>query len=466
VSKVASGNYSSGRSNQWLKLKCILQQEIVIGGFTPPAKDGKGIGALLLGYYSDGKLRYAGRSGTGFTQQTHRKLRRRLDAITRRECPFAGMPREAKRDSLWTKPELVAEIAFTSWTRDNLVRQASFKGLREDKPAREVVRELAPGPEQTIVKDGKSKKRPARASGRKQGQSVTNKLPITHPDKILDEESQMTKYMLAEYYLAVADNMLPHIADRPLSVVRCPRGSDQPCFFQKHVGAGQPQGVESVSVVSRKSGKTEQYLTVNSAEGLVGLAQMGVLEVHPWGSKTEHLDRPDRIVIDLDPDAAIDWKTLAHAAQEVRKLLKQIHLESFLKSTGGKGLHIVVPIEPEHEWPAVKNFAHELVLQMERADPDIYVTKMTKTSRKNRIYLDYLRNDREATSIAPFSPRARAGAPVAMPLRWKELESEDMPRFHVTDFEQWRRRLHRDPWKKLITMSQHLAIDSSHAGSS
>lgn len=465
VAKMASGKYISGRSNLWLKLKCIQQQELVVGGFTPPSKGGAGIGALLLGYYDRGKLRYAGRSGTGFTQQTHRMLRRRLDALRQKDCPFAEIPRDARRDAIWVKPELVAQIAFTTWTRDNLVRQASFKGLREDKPAREVVREAAVPPDKTSAEPPSASKTKKSARHQKQeATSMNGDLPITHPDKVLDAESGLTKRQLAEYYVSVADHMLPHISGRPLSVVRCPEGSDKPCFFQKHVGLGLPKGIGSVSVKSRKSGKTDAYLTVGSAEGLVGLAQMGVLEIHPWGSRNDSLDRPDRVVIDLDPDEAIDWKTLAHAAGEVRKLLKKLHLESFLKSTGGKGLHVVVPIEPEHEWPAVKNFAHNLVLEMERKEPDLYVTKMTKASRKNRIYLDYLRNDRDATSIAPFSPRARHGAPVAIPLRWSELDGKEMPRFHLSGFSEWRVRLRSDPWKAIAGMKQRLPVDAFAAG--
>ncbi|HEV2325961.1 MAG TPA: DNA ligase D [Terracidiphilus sp.] len=466
VAKSAPGKYIPGRSNQWLKLKCIQQQELVIGGFTPPSKGGIGIGALILGYYSDGKLRYAGRAGTGFTQQTHRMLRGRLDALVQQECPFAEIPREARKDAIWVKPRLVAQVAFTTWTRDNLVRQAAFKGLREDKPSREVVREAAIQPEEAAQRAA-GPAPGSTASKRKRGSDShsMSELPITHPDKVLDEESGLTKRMLAEYYLAVADHMLPHVAGRPLSVVRCPEGSDKPCFFQKHVGLGPPKGVGSVLVKSRKSGKTDAYLTVDSAEGLVGLAQMGVLEIHPWGSKNDSLERPDRVIIDLDPDTAINWKTLAQAAQHVRKMLRQMHLESFLKSTGGKGLHVVVPIDPEHEWPVVKDFAHNLVLELERQKPDLYVTKMTKASRKNRIYLDYLRNDRDATAIAPYSPRARRGAPVSMPLRWSELNGEQMPHFFLTGFAEWRTRLRSDPWMALTTVSQKLPVDAFHGGS-
>ncbi len=282
-------------------------------------------------------------------------------------------------------------------------------------------------------------------------------LTITHPDKVLDAESGMTKQDLAEYYQAVSGHMLPHISNRPLSVVRCPDGNSKPCFFQKHVGLGLSAGVNSVSIRNPKNGEKEDFLTVDSCEGLVGLAQMGVLEIHPWGAQNDSLDRPDRLVFDLDPDVAIDWPALAQTARDLRGRLKKLGLESFVKSTGGKGLHVVVPIEPEHEWPVVKDFAHRLVLDMEKEKPNLYVTTMTKASRKNRIYLDYLRNDRGSTSVAAYSPRARQGTPVAVPLRWNELDATKAPAFHVGDFDQWRARLRRDPWSDFLKVRQRLS---------
>lgn len=461
VSKLAAAGYSSGRGSEWLKLKCYQEQELVIGGFTLPSKGNVGVGALLLGYYEDGKLLYAGRSGTGFTQKTHHMIRARLEALKRKGSPFSDVPREVKRTAHWVKPELVAQISFSTWTRDHLVRQAAFKGLRDDKPANEVVREGAVPPKE--ARQNSSTKRATstlRQSHHADDAGTAKGLVITHPDKVLDPESGMTKQNLADYYQAVSEHLLPHIANRPLSVVRCPEGNSKPCFFQKHIGLGLPAGVKSVPIPSRKSGKSEDYLTVDSTEGLVGLAQLGVLEIHPWGSQNNSLESPDRIVFDLDPDAAIDWATLAETARNLRKRLKNLGLESFLKSTGGKGLHVVVPIEPEHEWPVIKDFAHGIVLEMEKETPELYVTKMTKATRKNRIYLDYLRNDREATSVAPYSPRARRGTPVAMPLRWIELDEAKAPAFHVTDFEKWRPRLRRDPWTALLAARQSLSDDA------
>jgi len=459
VSKLASAPYSSTRGSSWLKAKCFQEQEFVIGGFTDPSSGQPGIGALLVGYYDEGKLRYAGRSGTGFTQKTQQTLREQLDKLVQSRTPFADLPKGISRGAHWVKPELVAQITFANWTRDDILRQAAFKGLREDKPAREVVREKAAPPHSSteataeVAKSMSESKPPRRAASK--SASGTD-LPITHPEKILDVESGMTKLMLANYLLAVADHMLPHIADRPLSIVRCPEGTAKPCFFQKHVGKGLPSGIRSVPVRDKKTNVVEQYVTLNTVEGLVGLAQMGVLEIHPWGSKNDSLEKPDRIVFDMDPDEAIDWKTLAATAQEFRSLLEDLSLESYLKTTGGKGLHVVVPILPDDEWLTIKEFAHNIVLSMERKNPSLYVTKMTKALRKNRIYLDYLRNDRGSTAIAPYSSRARFGIPVALPLEWKELNARARPVFHVTDFDSWKKRLAGDPWADMGRVKQRL----------
>jgi bifunctional non-homologous end joining protein LigD len=459
ISKLASSAYNSGGRGSWLKIKCIQEQEFVIGGFTLPSKGGHGIGALLLGYYRGSKLIYAGRAGTGFTEKTHRSLRTQLEKMREKTPAIREVPREVRRDAIWVKPALVAQVAFTTWTRDNLIRQAAFKGLREDRAPEEVAREM-PAPVETLPMPKASPSTTSKRSTRNESAEI---MGITHPDKILDQESGLTKQALAEYYFAVAERMLPHVAGRPLSVVRCPEGSGKPCFFQKHVGRGLPKTVKSIAVPDRKTGKVEQYLTIDSADGLVSLAQMGVMEIHPWGSRDESLDQPDRIVFDLDPDETIDWRMLADSAEDLRERLKKLHLESFLKSTGGKGLHVVVPIVAELEWAPVKQFAHALVLEMEREDPRLYITKMTKAARAGKIYLDYLRNDRGSTSIAPFSPRARSGAPVAMTLDWKELRSAARPQFHVTDFPEWKLRLKRDPWKAMESLRQRLTAETLNA---
>jgi bifunctional non-homologous end joining protein LigD len=467
VSKLAQSKYVSGRSHDWLKLKCIHEQEFVVGGFTLPSKGHAGIhgvGALLLGYYnSAGSLIYAGRAGTGFTQKTHRLLRTQLDKLRQPGNPFRNPPLEARSGAVWVKPHLVAQIRFATWTSDNLVRQASFKGLREDKPAGEVGRETfdaKPGP-QNKPAASHAGVRPIAAmstvlSTERTSTLETAPVRLTHPDKILDAPSQVTKQQLADYYWAIAPHMLPFVAHRPLSLVRCPEGSGQPCFFQKHVNHMLPPGIESVDVPDKKTGKLEPYITLTTPEALAALAQIGVLEVHPWSSTNADLEHPDSIIIDLDPDPAVPWRTLADSALQLRQAFKNLSLESFLKTTGGKGLHVVVPIQAECAWSTVKEFAHSFVLQLERANPALYLTKMTKAARKDRIYLDYLRNERGATAVAAYSPRARPGAPVSLPLNWAELKLPERPVFPVSLFNEWKNRLARDPWKSYPKLHQRL----------
>jgi bifunctional non-homologous end joining protein LigD len=468
LSKLANSKYVSGRGNSWLKLKCYREQEFVIGGFTLPSNGTHGVGALLLGYYENGKLIYAGRSGTGFTQKTHRLIRNRLEALRRETTAFAHLPAAVSRGARWVKPELVAQISFANWTGGGLVRQAAFKGLREDKPAKSVHREEE-DPVSTEADGATERREPARRKhGKKDAADGVNTasapssapLPVrlTHPGKVLDAVSELTKDGLAHYYAAIAPHMLPHIAGRPLSLVRCLNGSSKPCFFQKHANESLPREIESVDIVDKKTGKPEPYITLSTSGALLELAQLSVLEIHAWGSRNGSIEKPDRVIIDLDPDAAIDWKTLASAAGEVRERLKAAGLESFLKITGGKGLHVVAPVRPEHEWPAVKEFAHNLVLAMETDHPSLYLTRMTKAARKGKIYLDYLRNERGATSIAPYSPRAREGATVAMPLEWTELKSKQRPIFPVSGFTAWKARLGDDPWKGMERIAQRLNV--------
>jgi len=474
ISKRAASKYSSGRSGDWLKLKCVHEQEFVIGGFTLPSNGTHGVGALLLGYYDAKKLVYAGRTGTGFTQKTHRVLRDQLDELRQSAMPFEKLLADARKGAVWVKPQLVAQVNFATWTADNLVRQASFKGLREDKPALDARKE-----EPTVVPRSHGTKHasysapagiaakavPAEAVRAKDGPAKVGRnkaaasapIRLTHPEKVLDAETQLTKQQLADYYWAIASHMLPHVEGRPLSLVRCPEGSEKQCFYQKHVNHLMPPGVTAVDVPDKKTGKIEPYITLSNAEALAGLAQMGVLEVHPWGSRNEDLEHPDRIIIDLDPDPTVPWGRLAASAGEVRKELKKLGLESFLKSTGGKGLHVVVPIEPKHDWTVIKQLAHAFVLQMEKVQPDFYLTKMSKAARKEKIFLDYLRNERGATAVAAFSPRARAGAAVSLPLSWNDLKLPERPVVRVADFAEWRGRLSRDPWKLFFKTPQDIS---------
>ncbi|MES2390461.1 MAG: DNA ligase D, partial [Acidobacteriota bacterium] len=327
VSKRADAPYHSGRTSDWLKSKCLREQELVIGGYTFSSEGRDRIGSLVLGYYADGELLYAGRTGTGFTQKMRRDLLAQLQPLDRKSPAFDRIPQDARRDVCWVEPKLVAQVRFATWTADNLVRQAAFLGLREDKPALEVRRELptvAPQPKAShrTAAPIAAKTKPAA----KTPSATEPPIRLTHPDKILDPESHLTKRQLADYYWAIAPRMLPHIAGRPLSLVRCPEGAGKPCFFQKHVTAMLPPGIESVMVTDKKSGKPEPYITLSTPEALAGLAQMGVLEVHPWGSTNSDLERPDRLILDLDPDTAITWPVLCSAAAEVRKRLKKAGL--------------------------------------------------------------------------------------------------------------------------------------------
>ena len=514
ISKRADAAYCAGRSSDWIKCKCLHEQELVIGGFTLPSAGHTGmhgIGALLLGYYvpakngQPAKLIYAGRTGTGFNQKTHKLLRDKLDALTQAKSPFAKeLPADQRRGARWVRPELVAQVRFATWTADHLVRQAAFLGLREDKAAAEVTRETsAPTPKssrpQNPASEATAKVRVPHSStasssisgqeespsnGKQNSMARTTKtnneqrtthdepLPhppirLTHPDKIIDPLSSLTKQALADYYFAIAPWMLPHIAGRPLSIVRCPEGSSSQCFFQKHVNATLPPGIGSVMVTDKKSGVPEPYITLvdDSATptALASLAQLGVLEVHPWGSHNDDLEHPDRLIFDLDPDEHLPWSTVVAAAQEFRDRLKKLKLTSFLKTTGGKGLHVVVPFtpSPKLDWPTVKELAHKFVLAMERENPRLYLTKMTKSARAGKIYLDYLRNERGATAVAPYSPRSRPGVNVSMPLAWPEIApsgafAATRPEFSVGTFPDWRPRLKKDPWKTLPATKQSL----------
>jgi bifunctional non-homologous end joining protein LigD len=452
ISKRADSVYTSGRTKSWIKIKCVHLQEFVVGGFTKPNNGTEGIGALLLGYYDAKKLIYAGRTGTGFTQVSSRHLRKQLEAMRQTRMPFEDVPGSAAKGALWVRPELVAQVQFSTWTADNLVRQASFKGLREDKKATEVRREM-PDPKL-------SPKTPPR-----QHKSVApEKTPaptrlgfkVTHPEKIVDPQTGVTKQALIDYYLAVAPLMLPHVTGRPLSLVRCPNGAGQKCFYQKHLGPGMPPGIGGVEIPDKKGKGTETYVTVEGEQSLAGLAQMNVLEIHPWQSTNADLEHPDRLIFDLDPDEAVSWPTLCDAAQEVRDRLKQLGLESFVKTTGGKGLHVVAPVRPTLEWEQVKALTHEFTLQMEKDNSKLYISKMTKAARTNKIFVDYLRNEREATAVAPYSSRARLGMAAALPLEWSELKGSKAPKYLIAQFDEWKERLRKDPWKAMFTSKQEI----------
>ncbi|MCW5772224.1 MAG: DNA ligase D [Rhodospirillaceae bacterium] len=441
VSKRADAPYISGRSGDWLKSKCVEREEMIVIGFTPGTTGPHAIGSLLLAQPEDGKLVYRGRVGTGFTHASARALRKRLDALAA-DAAAADVPRRARKDALWVAPQLVAEIEFGAWTADRVVRHAAFKGLRDDKPAELVTQE-------------KVERMPSPRRGKAKLGRDALFADLTHPDRVLYDAQGVTKQGLADYYAEVAKLMLPHVAGRPLSLVRCPAGTSGQCFYQKSIPAGTPSGVSEVRNAVR--GKKETYPAIRDLAGLIGLVQMGTLEIHTWGCKASKIMTPDRIVFDLDPDAGIAWTEIVAAAREIRERLTAIKLESFLKTTGGKGLHVAVPIAPRHPWETVKAFTKAFAHAMMRDSPDRYVVNVSKNARKGKIFIDYLRNGYGATFVAPYSPRARPSAPVSTPLDWRELTPAiRSDHFRIDNFAARLKALRVDPWAPLLRRRQGL----------
>jgi bifunctional non-homologous end joining protein LigD len=475
VSKRASAPYLHRRTRDWLKTRCSAGQEMVIGGYVVHSADPDAVGALVLGVHdASGRLRYAGRVGTGFDAATRRDLKRRLDALARDDSPFAD-PVPGRREVVFADPRLVGEVAFTEWTADGALRHPSFRGLREDKAAREVVRE-APGPAPDETEDDvptrarTAKRAPAaRRRGAEGGVPPTRPrrdaagggaservagVALSNPDKVLWPDVRVTKRDLARYYEAVAERMVPYLAGRPLMLLRCPEGVGRPCFFQKHMAHAPPEGVRTVEI-EEKSGR-DLYLTVDGVTGVVALVQMGALELHGWGSRADRVERPDRIVFDLDPAPEVRFPRVVAAALDVRERLRALGLASFVKTTGGKGLHVEVPIARAHDWDRVKAFSRAFAERMVADAPREYVAGASKALRKGRIFVDWLRNGRGATAVVPYSTRARAGAPVATPLSWDEAT----PRLDPTRFT-WRtvpKRVAstRDPWRDFGARAQRL----------
>jgi len=462
VSKRRDAPYRSGRTDSWVKSKCVERQEFVIAGYSKSSVAGKGLGSLLLGYFQGKELVYAGRVGTGFNEASVKRLSAALGKIVRDTPPFKTPPSGAGRDVAWVEPTLVCEVEFLSWTTDGLLRHASFKGLREDKLAREVTIERpkpASAPRTRSMIMTESEPRAAKPDGA--GERALTRITLTHPERVLDPESGLTKRGLAEYLALVSDRMLPHVTGRPISFVRCPGGTGKACFFQKHIETKLPPGIGSVTIAEKV--RTGDYLTIDSAEGLIGLAQMGVLEVHPWGCRADDVERPDRLIFDFDPAPDVPFTRVVEAALAMRERLTQLGLESFLKTTGGKGLHVVAPIEPDHQWPTVKEFVRAVATAM-AADSDRYVTVMTKAKRTGKIFIDFFRNDRGATAVAPYSTRARPGAPVATPLDWSEATPDLNPRqFTVATIARRVAQMTEDPWTRMLTLKQAIGKDALRA---
>jgi len=427
VSKLASAPYASGRGDSWTKAKCRAGHEVVIGGWSTTA--GK-FRSLLVGVNRGDHFVYVGRVGTGYSSDKVKRLLPRLKEMTAKTSPFTGKgaPRH-EHGVTWLKPELVAEIEFAGWTGDGMVRQAAFKGLRADKPADEVQAETPKMAKKLVQPRAKQTKATERSG------AVVMKIPISHPDKILwpdaGDAKPVTKLELARYYEAVGEWMLPHIKGRPCSLVRAPDGilGDQH-FFQRHAGQGQSSLFTQVTV----SGDRKPYLQIDRVEALAAVAQAGGLELHPWNCAPGKPDVPGRFVFDLDPSPGLDFDAVIAAAKELKERLEDLGLITFVKTTGGKGLHVVTPFEAAASlgWPEAKSIAREICARMAADSPGKYLVNMSKAKRRGKIFLDYLRNDRMATAVAPLSPRAREGATVSMPLEWSALKDGlDPKRFTV-----------------------------------
>lgn len=428
VSKLRDAPYRSGRNKNWVKSKCSARQEFVVAGYVPSTTSRNAIGSLILGVYDDGKLHHVGRVGTGYTAAVAESLFKKLERIRIPSNPFdERLTAEEARQVRYVRPELVAEIEFRAWTADGNLRHASFRGLREDKPAKEIVRETP--------KTSKAAPKPQRRSVR-----------LTHPDRLYWPDQGVTKEGLADYYAEVWRYASPYIVGRALALVRCPNGISGEQFFQKHAWKGLNPNI--VLVHDPKDPPDERLISINDLDGLIGLVQSAALEIHPWGSMVSDWERPDTIIMDLDPGEDVSWEAVIEAAVETRDRLKNAGLVPFIKTSGGKGLHVVAPLKPKAEWPAVKAFTKAIADSMAADSPNRYVSTITKSKRRGKILVDYLRNQRGATAVAPYSTRARPGAAVSMPLAWDELGPGIGPAYFTVENTPTRlASLSSDPWQ-------------------
>ncbi len=448
ISKRADGGYSGGRSKQWRKVKCGKDDSFVVGGFTDPTGARHGLGALLLGTHdADGKLQYAGRVGTGFSARLLQRLHDALQEITTDTRPFAGPVPDAE-GAHWVAPVLVVDVAFTERTASGVLRHPSFRGVRQDRDAARIGTHASAAPARLPRQDGGTSR---------DGRSATVAgMRLTHPDRILFSEAGLSKHDLAEYYQTIAEWILPQLADRPLSLLRCPEGRGEECFFQKHPQSAIPASVPR-SNITEKDGSTGTYVHVHTAADLVGLVQAGTLEIHPWGSRVDAVDKPDRLVFDLDPAPDVGWPRVLAVARSLRQRLEDLGLAAFVRTTGGKGLHLVVPIERRSSWDAAKAFSRAVCVAHAHDDPSRLTINMSKSARHGKIFLDYLRNGRGATAIASYGTRARPQAPVAVPLRWDELRPSLGPdHYHVGNVPQRLAALRTDPWADLTAAARRI----------
>ena len=467
VSKRADSPYRADRSRDWLKAKCGFGQEFVIIGWRPSDVAGRPFSSILLAVREGDRLVYRGRVGSGFGERELAELWPLLEKRAVKAPPADDVPADVRRKAHFVRPDLVAEIAFRGFTGEGYVRQGSYKGLRKDKPPRQIVdevpsRQRASAGSRPATREDKAM---AKSSDIITVESTRNDKAIeiegvrlTHPDKVVFPGEGITKRDLAAYYLAVQDRILPHVANRPLSLVRCPDGADGDCFFQKHASPGFPDAFRPIRI-KEKSG-SDTYLFIEDVRGLIACVQMGALELHVWGSHNDTVELPDRIVFDLDPDEDMGFAAVRDAARDMRDRLKALGLVTFPMVTGGKGVHVIAPLTPRYGWDDVKAFCEAVARMVAAEEPERFLAVATKAKRAGRIFIDYLRNGRGATAICPFSTRARRGAPVAWPVTWAQLARLDSAKpASVQTAAAMLGRQRTDPWKGYFDVDQVLPLD-------
>ncbi|WEK04778.1 MAG: DNA ligase D [Candidatus Devosia phytovorans] len=435
IAKEASAPYSGTRTRSWLKIKGTKRQEFVIAGWSPSTKK-KTFASLLLGTWENGKLTYRGRVGTGFTANSAQELQQQLDTRARKTSPFDTVPKTIARGARWVTPELVAEIGYTEFTPDGILRHPSFLALREDKPAKSVKAETPA----SLTDD----------AGIAAAEAASIKL--TSPDRVIYPGQGVTKADLVAYFAAVADAMLPYVENRPLSLLRCPQGRAKYCFFQKHDTGGFSDAMKSL-LIAEKDGSKEDYFYIDSLAGLIAGTQMNVLEWHLWGSRNSNVEKPERIIFDIDPDEGLGFSDVRDAAQTIREALAEFDLGSYPLVSGGKGVHVIAPLRPSAEWPLVKAFCKGLAQHLADNEPDRFVATMSKAKRKGKLFIDYLRNERGSTAIAPWSSRSREGAPAAVPVSWDELPEIKAANQFTLAMAATRAK-QPDPWKDYFSASK------------
>jgi bifunctional non-homologous end joining protein LigD len=456
VSKRIDALYRSGRGKDWRKIKCTRGEEFVIGGYSRSDVKGKPFSSLLLGTFEGDKLIYSGKVGTGFDSADLDSLARKFAPLERSKSPFEEVPAVERKGAVWLEPKLVAQIEFAERTRDGRLRHPSYQGLRDDKPAREVRRDQRDEEEADMAKTKSASAKKAA------GDQTFHGIKLSNPDKLYYPDIGLTKLDLARYYEAVARAMLPYVVNRPISLVRCPEGIEGEHFFQRHAMKGMSRAIKQIPIPGGESKKP--YLYIDDEEALFGLVQIGTLEIHDWGVSLDHINEPDRLVFDLDPDEGLELATLKAAAVEVRDFLADLGFTSFLKSTGGKGLHIVAPLTPKLGWNVVKPFAKAIADALVAARPDRYTANPLKKTREGKIFVDYLRNQRGGSAIVNYSTRARKGAPVACPLRWDELKGlKEAAPYTAKTLPARLKAMKRDPWEAFFSTRQSITAKARKA---